>query len=1005
MEFSLGGIFRSLDMNYGNGLIDVNAENLTAFQNYFFSQAREKLKIDAIYFLRDSEGVPKIPMIYFAAMDTYDSAKIAELHRLAWNSGEAPLLFIVLPDQLLVYNNYDIPAKCDEFGKFNNNIGLFEKVLQVNELAAQRDQLKQFHRTQIETGEFWRVNNKRFNINTRVDTTLMNNLKAIRKTLLINIKSRAQDNNIAHINTALQDKEYSEVVHSLLGRSILIKYLEERIDSNNNSVFPADYFSRFLSNARKYADVLPCKTATYSLFDELERKFNGDIFPVSDNERILVTQDDLIELQQFLLGTSDLATQQIALWPLYSFNVIPIQLISSIYELFFHLAETNPDKENGTYYTPYHLVEMLMDEVLPWEGAYTEQKILDPACGSGIFLVEAYRRLVARWLFSNKSKHIQPNDLITILEDCIFGVDCNIESIRVASFSLSLAMCDFLEPRTIWNDLRFPRMLHYNLFNNDFFDTNCDFEKFSYDIVIGNPPWESKLSPAAQKYIKLKKIVVGDKQIAQAFTLRAGDVCPNGVICLLLPSKSFLFNRSEPTRRFRAVFFSRFDVSVIINFSAFRWVLFEHATGPAVGVIYRLTEGSVSDSIFYCTPKPLYTIEDRRHFLIEPNNICRIPKEIINDDLIWKIAMWGTPRDMDLISSIQSKRITIQKLLDKYNMVYAEGYKRGSKKKQCNDFLGMPLLNARTFCPWNNPLDTLPPMIFSNLECTVDTKREIFKAPHLIIKQSHKGARFLADVLDFDAVFNHSFLGIHGNEQILKYCCIIIGSKVFTYYQMMTNRKWLVERDELEAGDILDTPIPAPTEQSLNEAERIFNSMRNGNSIDIVDQFVYRQYNLHPHDILLIDDAIEYLYDYYHKRSKTTVFEKPNGEMLRSYFATFQDILENTLGKGINISCRIYQSNSPLIIAEIIFAPLPTINLRFSDSSDEIDALLNKLDDQLLEERSGSVYVKRNVRVYGKDSICIIKPNQARYWNYSSACRDADEIYADVMRVWRNNDE
>lgn len=171
MEFSLGGIFRSLDMNYGNGLIDVNAENLTPFQNYFFSQAREKLKIDAIYFLRDSEGVPKIPMIYFAAMDTYDSAKIAELHRLAWNSGEAPLLFIVLPDQLLVYNNYDIPAKCDEFGKFNNNIGLFEKVLRVNELAVQRDQLKQFHRTQIETGEFWRVNNKRFNINTRVDTT------------------------------------------------------------------------------------------------------------------------------------------------------------------------------------------------------------------------------------------------------------------------------------------------------------------------------------------------------------------------------------------------------------------------------------------------------------------------------------------------------------------------------------------------------------------------------------------------------------------------------------------------------------------------------------------------------------------------------------------------------------------------------------------------------------------------------------------------------------------
>ena len=56
------------------------------------------------------------------------------------------------------------------------------------------------------------------------------------------------------------------------------------------------------------------------------------------------------------------------------------------------------------------------------------------------------------------------------VQDCIYGVDCNLEAVRVASFSLSLALCDFLEPRTIWNDLHFPRLIHYNLFNNDFFD-------------------------------------------------------------------------------------------------------------------------------------------------------------------------------------------------------------------------------------------------------------------------------------------------------------------------------------------------------------------------------------------------------------------------------------------------------------------------------------------------------------------------------------------------------
>jgi hypothetical protein len=51
-------------------------------------------------------------------MDAYDSVKIAELHRLAWNTGEVPLLFIVLPNQLLIYNNY-VPPRNKSDGQFD----------------------------------------------------------------------------------------------------------------------------------------------------------------------------------------------------------------------------------------------------------------------------------------------------------------------------------------------------------------------------------------------------------------------------------------------------------------------------------------------------------------------------------------------------------------------------------------------------------------------------------------------------------------------------------------------------------------------------------------------------------------------------------------------------------------------------------------------------------------------------------------------------------------------
>ena len=71
MKSNLGSIFSSLDMDYSNGLVDRNNADITAFQRYFYSQAQEKLGVDAVYFLRDTNGVPKTPMIYFAAMDSF----------------------------------------------------------------------------------------------------------------------------------------------------------------------------------------------------------------------------------------------------------------------------------------------------------------------------------------------------------------------------------------------------------------------------------------------------------------------------------------------------------------------------------------------------------------------------------------------------------------------------------------------------------------------------------------------------------------------------------------------------------------------------------------------------------------------------------------------------------------------------------------------------------------------------------------------------------------------
>ena len=991
-------IYKMLDINCDNGLADSMNKKMTMYQQQFFKMVKEKIGIDAIYFLRDAEGIPKIPLVYFAVIDNYNQKKIAELYRLAWNLGEAPLLFVVTPEQLLIYNNYVAPQRVN--GDIDDQDALIEMIDLANTLEAQRQLLK-YHRLNFETGEYWRNNEYRFDVKNRVDTTLMNNLRVMRRELIHNIRKRISIKE-------LSDEQLFSIVHALLGRSILIKYLEERKDTEGNTVFPIGYFSKFKRPASKYVDVLDDKEATYSLFRELSEHFHGDMFPLEDREYEIIRQEDLIELKNFISGETDMESKQMALWPLYSFNVIPIQLISSIYELFFHLKVDDKNSKVGTYYTPYHLVSMLMDEVLPWEGMYKDMKILDPSCGSGIFLVEAYRRMVGKWMYTNDAKTISNEQLVKIMQNCIFGVDLNGEAIRIASFSLSLVMCDYLEPRSIWETLEFPRLLGYNLFVNDFFDRG-KFDELRYDIIIGNPPWESKLTEKAEKYILENKLIIGDKQIAQAFSWKAGEVCKDtGTICLLMPSKGFLFNRSEKNLLYRKEFFDKYDISIIINYSVFRKILFEHASGPAAAVVYSIKSENNRDPIFYCTPKPTFTLEDHRRFMIEPSDINKIPRDVVDNSLIWKIAMWGTPRDLELINKLTTKYKPLEEMLIEKEMSFAEGFIKGTtKKKEFKEYFGWPLITTKKFKPFNNVMQQQDKVNFTKFYRCTEKNKEVFRGPHLIFKQSPKNGRFLSTVLRYDALFGNSFIGIHGEENILKYISIILYSKVFVYYSLMTSRRWLVERDELNVGELLSFPLPEPSTEEVGYANKIYEEIEGNNQIDEkkIDDFSYSVYKLKSYEIEFIENAVSYVYDYFYIKGKSKALSVPSFETLKEYKEVFEKILQNSLGGSDNISCCFFKGTAPLVVLEISFGNQQTNNEFIIDSTEKVNDKLKVLDAMLISEESGCVAVKRNVRIYQKNKIYVIKPNQSRYWSYSAACKDADEIYADIMATWRKNNE
>lgn len=990
MRELLKGIFECLDINSNTGLATEDSlPEMSPFQRLFYTQVHEKLGIDAVYFLRDANGIAKIPLIYFSAIQKYDATKVAELHRLSWNLGEAPLLFVVTPDEVLIYNNYEAPQAL-EAGNLDPTAGIIETLSLTDGLASQRLALQKYHRSVLESGEYWRQNETRFDIQGRVDTTLMSNLRIMRKTLISQISKRCNESK----------ETITSIVHSLLSRSIFIKYLEERKDSNGATVFPQGFYSGFLESAKCYTDVLNSKDATYCLFNSLKEKFNGDTLQVAEIETKIITQKDLDELRTFILGDSELESKQLALWPFYSFDIIPIQLISSIYELFFHLSDE--DDEKGTYYTPLHLVNLVMDEVYPWEGEYKDTSFFDPSCGSGIFLVEAYRRLVCRWMSQNDVHTITCDQLNLLLKNSIFGVDINEEAIRVASFSLSLAMCDFLDPRSIWSKLSFPRLLENNLIASDFFDKDKSFNNKRYDVIVGNPPWQSNITGKTKEYLKKANRVIGDKQIAQAFSIKCSELCKqNGIICLLMPSKGLLFNRSEKSRAYRENLFSDNNVLAMINLSVYRKFLFDHASGPAAAIIYTPKKEEISQPIIYCTPKPTYTIEDVRKFSIDPTDICRIPRDIIDDDRIWKIAMWGAPRDLELIAKMQSTFAPMVSFIEENHMTTAEGFKRGNRKTQCHDFEGLPLVDAKTFKPYYVSSSELKTVDFDDFECIVKNAREIFAAPHLIIKQSHKNGTFLSEVLDYDAVFNHSLLGVHGGMNMLKYLSVLIGSRVFSYYHILTNRKWLVERDELEAGDIWQTPIPKPSDEEISEACDIFDELVIlPSKKQKAEKFARHMYRLKEYENYQIDDVIDYVYDYFKNKQHSVSFEQPSIDAYKLYYHSIKEVLTNTFGTSVGLSGDLCFGNAPLSVLVLNIGRQSDKGLNVITSNDRLNEILSSLDSSLVDNKQ-MVFVRRNLRIYQQDKIYIVKPCQRKYWTYSAACRDADEIFEDVSKAWR----
>lgn len=284
--------------------------------------------------------------------------------------------------------------------------------------------------------------------------------------------------------------------------------------------------------------------------------------------------------------------------------------------------------------------------------------------------------------------------------------------------------------------------------------------------------------------------------------------------------------------------------------------------------------------------------------------------------------MWGTPRDLALINRIETKFNPVNLFLQDNDMIYAEGIIAGkTKQKDYPKYLNWPLITTKHFKAFSQNIDSQALVNNTRFYRCAQKKEGAFLGPHLIFKQSPKAGRFLSAVANNDALFVNSFIGIHGDERLLKYLSVVLYSKVFVYYALMTSRRWLVERDELNVEEFLTFPIPTPSIAEVDEACQLYDTSCNSKHIDenIIDEYAYKLYQLRDYEREFIENAVSNVYDYFYVKGNSSALSPLTDEMSKRYCSVLTDILQQSLGSLERISMVSYGGTSPLVVMQILF--------------------------------------------------------------------------------------
>ncbi len=1007
------------------------------------SDKRGGLGADAVFRVGTS------PVIIFKSTEISADLE-TEWHRLAWNAGAAPLLWITTPQYVRLYNAYQPPK---EYGSQTALLKEFP-LGQATQLAL-RELQDVCGRRHIAMGSFWRSDLARpIDRRSRVDNVLLFELEHLLRRLVAE-----------GLRPALAQK--------LVGRCIFFQYLVHR-----GYIAGSELEQRF--GAPELSGILTNLEWTYSLFRWLRRTFNGDLFPIEDeaSEREQLHHDaEMLGPLADFFGRFNVSDRQGRFFP-FRFDAIPVELISSIYEKFVHMSETDGVPLRGVHYTPINLVDLVLDPL--FEGLPASAKVFDPACGSGVFLVESLRRLV--WLRTRKEPLTR--ELIrSVLMEQVRGADISPAALSVAAFSLYLALLE-LDPSPpsgleALNCLKFDPLGDRVLFARSAFDpgladaiARVDGSPH-FDAIVGNPPWtyssdekrddralargdrddeggedEADLLEVAGKevvgaldnepsrrsgttYARLERLPVPPRSTDWPFLWRCRDLGHEETRIALVMKATPFFSLDPKTSAARDRLLRAFPNVGLVNLSQLRTSrLFQEyeddapgrrkkkrAAGPAMLFFSNclpVNGGSVTTINLPWTPS--FQRTGVFELPAEPPKVVPLDAAAREPALL-KASFFGTERDVWFLERLarNGRAITLDAWLRDLGLPAGQGYQVGTKMPSAH-LKGLPLVSAADFKSPRLPFD-LDRFTAERVHRARDP--EIYRGPLVLLPEGKLTVapvpgRYATIFDQRDLAYNESFMGVSFRERgevLAKAFAAVMNSALVAHQIAFMGGTVGVKQTKVELADLERVRVPrldtlntatlasfAEVTETLAAEPNLCTVMA---TLRRLDELVADAIELTKPDRELLADA--------DRRARAVFFETPNARRPMDLPPTSPEIGAYAFNLCAAFNAFASDDEDFVLVPDRYSAlrdDLLVVRFQLSPRAAAPDpdlrpAAVPELGEDPFDALGGSElpYLKpsKSLRLYADRYVYMLKPAHYRHFSPAAGQSDGDRIVADLM--------